>query len=254
LGKGYEALFPLSFGSKPGEKEKVWSEWLQAADPADPSRPARDIAFQMRYRVQQEPLPAPVPTREEVENEEQAKLDAEYGALTASTPISAWLRFTRYGVPEDRQRAAAAAIRARPAFVQEMTETILGPDRELARETLRAFPHFGEPLLELAPAVRQQGDNIATALRARSELPPGDPARSDAGVNISLDFSAWMEAVRSLQGQGDITFVPQLEQIAHLSRTQPIDHVIAIDVLRVASYYLHTWAGIQPLPGDPPPR
>jgi hypothetical protein len=254
LGKGYEALFPLNFGSKPGEKEKAWSEWLQATDPADPARPAREIVFEMRYRVQQEPPPAPVPTREEVENEAQAKLDAEYRALTPSTPLSAWLRFTRYGIPEERQRAAAAAIRARPGFEQEMTEAILGSDLELTRETLRAFPYFGEPLLELAPLVRQKGDNIAVALRARSESAPDDPARSAAGADISLDFSAWMEAVRSLQGQAGTTFVPQLEQIAHLSRAKPIDHVIAIDVLRVASYYLHTWAGTQPLPEDPPPR
>lgn len=244
LGTGFEASIPLAFGSKPGEKDQAWTEWL----------PAADTAFQLRYRVQKEPPPAPVPTSEEVQNAEQAKLDAEFRALTPSAPLSAWLRFTRYGVPEERQRAAAAAIRARPGFEQEMTEAILGTDLELTRETLRAFPYFGAPLLELAPAVSQKGDNIAMALRARSELAPEDQARSAAGADISLDFSAWMEAVRSLQGQAGTTFVPQLEQIAHLSRAQPIDHVIAIDVLRVASYYLHTWAGIQPLPSDPPPR
>ena len=26
------------------------------------------------------------------------------------------------------------------------------------------------------------------------------------------------------------------------------------DVRRVASYYLKTWVGVEPLPGDPPPR
>jgi hypothetical protein len=31
-------------------------------------------------------------------------------------------------------------------------------------------------------------------------------------------------------------------------------HVIRIDVVRVASFYLHKRAGIAPLPGDPPPR
>jgi hypothetical protein len=31
-------------------------------------------------------------------------------------------------------------------------------------------------------------------------------------------------------------------------------HVIRIDVVRVASFYLHKRAGIASLPGDPPPR
>jgi hypothetical protein len=86
------------------------------------------------------------------------------------------------------------------------------------------------------------------------ELAPDDPARNAVAANLSPKFSAWMEAVRALQGRDGASFVPQLQEIATDSRKQPISHVIAIDVLRVASYYLHTWAGIAPLPEDPPPR
>ncbi|WP_129776829.1 ABC-2 transporter permease [Peristeroidobacter soli] len=247
FGKGQEIRFPLAFGSKPGEQDQAWTDWIQSSS-------AADAGFQIRYRIQKEPPPAPVPTREELENEEQAQLDADYRALAQDAPLSAWLRFTRYGIAEERQREAAAAIRGRPDFEQEMTNAILGADRDLARETLRAFPHFPAPPVELALTVRQKGDDIAAAVRARSTLIPDDPARSDAGANISLDFSAWMEAVRTLQGHDGTTFIPQLEQIADQSRVPPIDQVIAIDVLRVASYYLHTWAGIQPHPEDPPPR
>lgn len=249
LGKAHEAVFPLEFGAKPTEKDAQWSRWIDATKPV-----ASGVAFQVRYRVQQEPLPAPTRTSEELEAEEQAKIEAEYRALSADAPLTAWFRFTRYGNTEERQKAAAVAMRARPNFQQDMIDVILGSDLEATTEALRAFPHFPEPLIELAGTVARVGDDIAAELRAMHELAPDDSARNEAASSISQKFSAWMEAVRSLQGRGNLSFIPQLQEIAHLSRKQPIGHVISIDVLRVASYYLHTWAGIAPLPEDPPPR
>jgi hypothetical protein len=249
LGQGHEMVFPLEFGAKPTEEDAQWSRWIEA-----PKSAGSGPSFQVRYRVQQEPPPAPVRTSEELEAEERAKIEAEYNALSTDAPLVAWFRFTRYGNTEERQRAAAVAMRARPNFQQDMTAVILGSDLEATTEALRAFPHFPEPPIELAATVARVGDDIAAELRAMHELAPDDSARSDAASNISRKFSAWMEAVRSLQGRGDLSFIPQLQEIAHLSRKQPIGHVISIDVLRVASYYLHTWAGIAPLLEDPPPR
>ena len=48
--------------------------------------------------------------------------------------------------------------------------------------------------------------------------------------------------------------MPQLQEIATLARQCPDDYSIRMTVLRVASFYLDKWAGIAPLPDDPPPR
>ncbi len=71
---------------------------------------------------------------------------------------------------------------------------------------------------------------------------------------ISPRFSAWMEATRALQGKEGIDFVPQLKEIIEPARKHDKSHVLRIDVVRVASYYLQQWGGIEPLPTDPPPR
>jgi hypothetical protein len=260
LGEAHHLIFPLEFGATPEQSTLQWSRWLEATTPlntasstsARPQSP--EHTFYMRYRVQQEPPPKPTRTREGIEAEVQAKVDAEFNALAADAPLSEWLRFTRYDNPRQRQRQAAAAIRARPSFQQDMIDAISGANLETSTEALRSLPHFAAPPIELAGTVARFGEDIAAELRALHELAADDPARNLAAANISIKFSAWMEAVRSLHGHGGSSFIPQLQGIANLSRRQPIEHVIAIDVLRVASYYLHTWAGIAPLPEDPPPR
>jgi len=48
-------------------------------------------------------------------------------------------------------------------------------------------------------------------------------------------------------------FTPELKTILELSRVRKESRSMRVDVCRVASYYLHEWAGIEPLPGDPKP-
>jgi hypothetical protein len=49
-------------------------------------------------------------------------------------------------------------------------------------------------------------------------------------------------------------FIPELKTILELSRVRTDSRGMKFDVCRVASYYLHAWAGVEPLPTDPKPR
>jgi hypothetical protein len=254
LGKEREALFAFDFGAKPREKDLQWSRWIEAAYPAGAPKPAPDATFQMRYRVQKEPPAPKVVTREEEEAQRLAGLRAEFAALSADAPISAWLNFTHYRYPEDVQKAAGAAIRKRPDFDREMSQAMRGEDPQLVNLALWSFQFFPVPAAALAPSVEAVGREIVASMRAFTQLPSDDPNRSAASEKISRRFSDLMVAVSALQGQSDFTFVPVLQEIAIEARKVPDDHQIRMTVLRVSSYYLNKWGGIAPLPGDPPPK
>lgn len=49
-------------------------------------------------------------------------------------------------------------------------------------------------------------------------------------------------------------FTPELKTILELSRARPDSHCMRADICRVASFYLHEWTGLAPLPTDPKPR
>jgi hypothetical protein len=252
LGKEREVLFAFEFGAKPGEKDMQWSRWIAAAHPVGSTPPAADATFYMRYRVQKEPPPEKVLTREEEDAQRLASIRAEFGALAPEAPLAAWLGFTNYRNPDDVQRAAAAAIRRRPRLHEELSEVLRGPDRELARLALWSFQFLPDPPASVASAVAAFGDGIIVSLRALVESTPSD--RRAAVDATSLEFSDWMVAVRALQEQSNVSFTPQLQEIATLARLCPDDYGIRMSVLRVASFYLQKWGGIAPLPGDPPPR
>ncbi len=206
----------------------------------------------MRYRVQHEPPPPKVLTREEEEAQRLAGIRAEFNALTPEAPLAAWLEFTHYRNPEDVQKAAGAAIRKRPGLIEEMSEALRSEDKQLARLASWSFQFLPEPPAEVAPAVASFGDKIIASLRVVSERIEAD-GKADAG-DLTLEFSDWMVAVRALQEQANVSFVPQLQEIATLARQCSADYNIRMSVVRVASFYLNKWAGIAPLPGDPPPR
>jgi len=252
LGKEREVLFAFGLGAKPAEKDMDWSGWIAATHPVGSTPPAADAAFYMRYRVQKEPPPAKVLTREEEDAQRLAGIRAEFSALAPDAPLAAWLGFTHYRNPEDVQKAAGAAIRKRPRLDAELAEVLQGPDKELARLALWSFQFLPDPPASVAPAVAAFGDGIIVSLRALVESAPDD--RRTLVDATSLEFSDWMVAVRALQEQSNSSFTSQLQEIATLARRCPDDYAIQMSVLRVASFYLQKWAGIAPLPGDPPPR
>ncbi len=109
-----------------------------------------------------------------------------------------------------------------------------------------SFQLLPEPPASVAPAVAAFGDGIIVSLRALVESTPSD--RRAVVDATSLEFSDWTVAVRALQEQSNVSFAPQLQEIATLARLCPDDYGIRMTVLRAASFYLQKWAGIAPLP------
>ena len=246
--------FALGFGSKPRSEDFEWSRWIDAGWDVNKAKPAPEQMYSVRYQVRTIAPPLPAPTREQQEAEEDAKQEAAMRALAPDAPLAQWLVFTRYGVPQARIDAAAATIRARPRFKEEMAREMLDGEYDSSRDALRALSHFQPPPTELADGVKAVAHQIAQAARDLDSAAPPPEQRYSHGGDISTRFSAWMEAARALQGKDGVDFVPELQEIIEPARKHDQSHTLRIDVVRVASYYLQQWGGIAPLPTDPPPR
>jgi len=134
-----------------------------------------------------------------------------------------------------------------------MSHEMLDGEYDASRDALRALEHIQPPPSELAPAIAAVGAQIAQALRDLEKQQPGTPEQQAAVNAISTRFSAWMVATRALQEPKVADFVPQLKEIIEPARQYDQLYAIRMDVVRVASFYLNKWAGIAPLPTDPPP-
>lgn len=240
-----ELRFPLDFGTKPAAKDFEWSGWLAPVRGPD--------TYALRFKVRIEPLPPPPLTAEQQEAQNLAQQATELRALAPDAPLAQLLVFTRYGAPQPILDAAVAAIRARPNYTAELSREMLDGEYESSRDALRLVEHLQPPPTELAPGIAAVGDQIAQSLRELEKQQAGTSGQ-DAAVNaISTRFSAWMVATRALQEPKVADFVPQLEEIIEPARKYAEVHAIRMDVVRVASFYLERWAGIAPLPTDPPP-
>ena len=240
-----ELLFPMDFGSKPAPKDFEWTGWLAPERGPD--------TYALRYRVQIEPPPPPPLTSEQQDARNLAQKEAELRALAPDAPLAQWLVFTRYGNPQPIIDAAIVAVRARPDYVAQMSHEMLDGEYDASRDALRALEHIQPPPAELAPAVASVGAQIAQSLRDLEKQQPGTPEQQAAVNAISTRFSAWMVATRALQEPKVADFVPQLKEIIEPARKHDQLYAIRMDVVRVASFYLNKWAGIAPLPTDPPP-
>lgn len=251
---GSDVFFPLAFGATPGPKDLEWSDWIAAgvAEAAPPAAPGGNYA--VRYKVVVEPPPAPRLTREQQEAAADAAQESAMQALASDAPLAQWLAFTRYGVSQARIDAAIAMIRARPDYLAAMKHELLAGEYEASRDALRAIEHIKPPPGELAEAIAQVGQEIAQSLRDIETASAESADYDDRVAGISTRFSAWMVATRALQVAEVADFVPQLKEIIDPARRLDQVHAIRIDVVRVASFYLNQWAGIAPLPTDPPPR
>lgn len=246
--------FALGFGSKPQQEDFEWSSWIDAGWDVNKPKPPAEQTYSMRYQVRKVEPPPPTPTREQHEAAEDTAQEAAMRALAPDAPLAQWLVYTRYGVPQGRIDAAVAIIRARPGFKNEMAHEMLAGDYESSRNALRALMHFQPPPTELADAVKAVAHEIAAATRALDSGPVALERQYTHGADISTRFAAWMEAARALQGKDGVDFVPELQEIIEPARKHDKNHMMRIDVVRVASYYLQQWGGIAPLPTDPPPR
>lgn len=246
LTDGPSLYFPLSFGSKPAPKDYEWSGWLVPEQ--------GEATYALRYRVHIVPPPPPPLTDEQQEAAALAQKEAELRALAPDAPLAQWLVFTRYGTQQPIIDAAIAAIRARPNFAADMTHEMLDGEHEASRDALRALEHLQPPPAELSTSVAEVGKRIAQSLRDLEKETADTDEYNTHVSDISTRFSAWMVATRALQEPKLADFTPQLQEILEPARRLDKAYAIRMDVVRVASFYLNKWAGIAPLPGDPPPR
>jgi hypothetical protein len=246
LTDGPSLFFPLRFGKEPEARDFEWSDWLA---------PARgEGAYALRYRARIIPPPPPPLTSEQQEALAVAQKEAELRALTPEAPLAQWLVFTRYGTPQPLIDTAIAAIRKRPDYVAAMTHEMLDGEHDASRDALRAIEHMQPPPAELTAGIAEVGRRIAQSLRELEREAPDTDEYNTHVADISTRFSAWMVATRALQEPEAADFTPQLQQILEPARRLDKAYAIRVDVVRVASFYLQKWAGIAPLPTDPPPR
>jgi hypothetical protein len=113
-------------------------------------------------------------------------------------------------------------------------------DPEIRVDALRVLEHVDSPPAQLAAPVAEVGGQIAEAI--------------EGAAAAAVQFSAWMVAVRALQGKNGVDLTPELATILELARVCPDSYAMRQDVVRVASFYMHEWTGTPPLRTDPEPH
>jgi len=195
------------------------------------------------------------PTLDEIATEraEKVRLDEEreFSELSSDAPLSSWLPFAER---EPQKARTLAALVSRPDLVEELRQLVLADEAQVAAQALRVIRLLPDRVCELDQIVALSGSDLVSRLQACVELSVEEDPGYEQAAMISLRFSAWIDAVRVVREKCEGDFTGELARILELSRKRPDSIVLHGDVRRVASYYLHQWAGIPPLPDDPPPR
>jgi hypothetical protein len=244
--------FIVPLPGRPGRDHLEWSDWLPHPPASEPSWP--DTKPSYRFRVQKIPEPPLPPTQAEVDSARAAEETAAFEAIAADAPLSHWFPYARYGANEERRAMAIARMTAKPTFLAEMQQLMVHEDPRMAEEALRLVEHLPTVPPELVDSVTAAGRDIIERIRKVNVTTPDQDPGYEAAADVSIRFSAWMVAVRSLREKAGGDFIPELKTILEMSRVRPDSIVMRGTVCRVASYYLKEWAGVEPLPGDPPPR
>jgi hypothetical protein len=190
---------------------------------------------------------------------EKQRAHEVFNAIPLDAPLTAWFPYTGEGGGLDHRAAAVRHIQSKPGYVTEINALLISPDRHTAVEALRLVTQLPmPPPPELKAGVAACGQHLAEMIRQVNATPQeSDPSYELAG-ETAVRFNAWMAVIRLLRdpanGGTAEDFIPQLGDILTLSRKRPEIHAMRQDILRVASYHAHQWAGIPPLPDDPAPR
>jgi hypothetical protein len=201
-----------------------------------------------------EPTPSTEPTYEDLEAKRVADDEAAFLALSPDSALCELLEYTEYGTPKERMDVAIAHITNRPNYVAELAHMVNSNDTPLATKVLRMLEHMPSPPAALNEPVAEYGRTIATIIREMNDSPVEQDPSYQVAAEISVRFSAWRVAIEALRTKAGGDFTPELQEILTLARVRTDSHCMRSDVVRVASYYLHEWAGVEPLPTDPKPR
>jgi hypothetical protein len=249
IGEAEVARLMVPLPAHPVEAQLQWSAW----------EPQSDTQPSFRFRVRRIPAPPPPPTTEEWRAQNEAKARAKFDAIPLDAPISAWMDYVEPHMSEKRRVIAMQRITSKPTFVAELSALMLtdGPYDEAARRAsaaMRLISRIEKPSAEMIPGVTAAGCDIIARIRKFNASKPEQDPHYEAAADADLRFSAWMDAVRTLRAKANADFIPELREILELSRLRTDSVAMQTNVRRIASFYMHEWAGIEPLPGDPRPR
>jgi hypothetical protein len=236
-------LVPLP--AHPGPDFEQWSKWLPEAANNEPS---------FRFRVKQILPPPPPLTDEEVAANNEREEQEAFEAIAPDAPLAALLPYTPSWINAARRTAAIERITARPDYVRELGAMMRSADMREAEAAMNFVGELPQPDPALVPEVQAAGRDVIERIKKFNVSTVEQDPSYEGAADVSVRFSPWMAAVRALQGKSGADFVPDLAEILDLSRVRTDSYVMQQDVRRVASYYMKEWAGIAPLPGDPPPR
>ncbi|MBL9154393.1 MAG: hypothetical protein JNK37_18020 [Verrucomicrobiales bacterium] len=245
-----EAGFLLSLPGHPEPEFESWSEWLPHQQ--ENGQPWPDDRLSYRFRVTKVPLPPPPKTEAEHRAEVNALQEAEFNAIPPDAPVQRWFPYIEYRQPLTER--ALSHIASRPGLASELGSLATAEDARLAEMAMRCIEMLPAPTAEFNAPVAAAGRDIAARLRAVVATPVEKDPGYDGAADISIRFNGWLCAARKLRGDSGGDFTGELQAILVLSRERPDSHALRMDVCRVASYYLHQWAGIEPLPTDPKPK
>ncbi len=244
------ANFLVPLPARPTRADLEWSHWC----PRPPHEPWPDTKPSYRFRARIIPPPPPPLSGAEAQakrdGEEQALLDA----IPSDAPLAVRLPYTRYGVRPAIRDQAIAAMLEQPTFVEELSALMLSDDAETASDALRLISSLDRPPANLLAPVAAVGHDLALRIQNFNSTNPEDDPSYQGAADISIRFSGWIDAARTLRAHQGGDFSAELVAILELSRLRPDSHALRQDVCRVASFYANEWLGLEPLPTDPKPR
>lgn len=252
LGEASIAGFVLPLPAHPGEEFEQWSEWGPRPPAGSPPWPDSKTSF--RFRIQRIPPPPPPPTAEEYEAQKEEAEQAKFDAIPADAPIPVWLEYTPEWMNEKRRMVAVSRILERPQFTQELGALMLDEDPRKAEAALRFVGSIATPSEGIREIVAAAGRDVIRRIKKFNAATEQQDPSYEGAADASIRFGSWMVAVRALREKTKADFVPELREILELSRVRTDSFVMQQDIRRVSSFYMKEWAGVEPMPGDPPPK
>lgn len=242
--------FLLQIPRRPGKKFLEWSVWLPRQQADGKPWPANKMSC--RFRLQKTVPPPPPKTEEELKAEKNAEEVDAFQAIPADAPIETWFRYTAYQQPLTER--ALQVISSRSNYVTELSALVVNADSEKAHAAMICISQLPAPAKELIPSIAAAGSLIATNIAKFNQTPKEQDPDFATAVDPASRFYGWIPAAKNLREKCGADLTPELKTILELSRVRPESHCMRQDICRVASYYLHQWAGIEPLPTDPKPK
>ncbi|MEX1119673.1 MAG: hypothetical protein WEB60_12865 [Terrimicrobiaceae bacterium] len=252
IGDDVLGAFLVPLPANPGPDFEPWSAWMPRSSEAGLPWPEAKPSF--RFRVKPvSPPPAP-PTAEEASALRDREEQRVFDGIAVDASLTAWLPYTPTWQNQGRRAVAIARITERPAFARELGGLMLSGDTREAESAMWLVAGLPVPDAALVMEVQAAGRDVIERMKKFNMSTVEQDPSYEGAADVSARFSAWMTAARSLREKAGADFVPELAQMLELSRARPDSQAMEKDIRRVASFYLHAWAGVEPLPGDPPPR